>query len=126
MQRAAASVDGNANTAPTSVPSSSTAIDATGCCCATSVASGPPRLPLTLFGVQSHQAQCRPARVNILMVVVDRRVIEPGPAGRAQARAVVVTDRPQRQREHDRVAQLRFEVDEISHEPTDLVVIGLM
>ncbi len=46
------------------------------------------------------------------------------PAARAQARAVLPAVRSERQREHHRVPQRRFEVEELTVEPPCLVLVG--
>src|SRR3954468_18992122 len=122
MQRAAASAAGNVSTAQASARWSSTATGAIGCCFATCVASGRPRLPLTLLGIEGHESQRGPSRVNGLMRMIGRLVGEADAASRAQAGALLVTHRAERQREHDRVAQLGLEVDEVAFETPNVVV----
>src|SRR3954471_3939721 len=109
-----------------SVRTSSTGNDANGCCYATSAASGPPRLPLTLFGVERHQAQRGPAWVYLFVPVLVGLVGEPSATCRAQACALIVADGPQWQREHDGVPQPRLEVDQVAFEPADLFVVRLV
>ena len=94
----------------------STAPVASGCCCATSSSWERPRVVsprsvragrsgrAVVLGAGGQAAQGRPPGVDLVVPVV-RVVGEPRTAVGAEPRAVLPAQRPQRQREHHRVAQ---------------------
>ena len=74
-----------------------------------------------VFGLVRQLAEGRPPGVDRLVVLVSRVVREPRPALGAQTRTVVPAQRLERQREHHRVPQQRFEVEQVALEPADIV-----
>ena len=64
-----------------------------------------------------------PARVEHLVCVTGRQVVQPLPAGGAQPGTVRLAQRRPRQAEHHQVTHHRFEIEQVVLEPADLVLL---
>src|SRR4051794_14648024 len=115
----------------------STASDGDACCYATSFASGQPLNSLLLsagdaaghlvvfssVSAQRQRSEPGPTWVDLFLVLVAGSVCEPDAAFGAQSRAVVLAQRLERQLEHLRIPQHRFEVEQVALEPADVVIL---